>query len=138
MNWSELIDRLRIDDVEVTVKGEKGNFTGFKSGEFTMSGGKMRMTKKPRVYVTFGYEMIAGKSKTAWVPYDMCEFNFKPLPPSQAHKLKIRNYNFTPVIGLGYWRDVYKPDATGFEGVTHNFILPFFRISVGHLIKSVK
>ena len=136
MNWSALLDRLRIDDIEVTVKGETGSFTGFKSGEFTMSGGKMRMTKKPRVYVTYpGFS--DSKQQTAWVPYDKCEFNFKSVKPSEAHRLKIRNYNLTPIIGLGYWRDVYKPES-GFEGVTYNFVVPFFRISYGHLLKSVK
>jgi hypothetical protein len=48
--------------------------------------------------------------------------------------LKTRYFKFCPVIGFGYWKDVYLKEKLGMEGVTHNFILPFIRIQWGYLV----
>lgn len=48
--------------------------------------------------------------------------------------LKIRHVKLCPVIGLGFWRDVYVKEETGIEGFTHNFILPFIRIQLGYFV----
>lgn len=37
---------------------------------------------------------------------------------------------FCPVIGFGYWKEVYK---FPFQGHTHNIIAPFLRIQFGAL-----
>jgi hypothetical protein len=50
------------------------------------------------------------------------------------HILKTRHFKFCPVIGCGYWKDVYLKEKIGMEGVTHNFILPFIRIQWGYLV----
>ena len=47
--------------------------------------------------------------------------------------LQIRHISIAPIIGLGYWKDVYKKEKIGFEGVSHNIILPFIRIQLGYL-----
>lgn len=51
---------------------------------------------------------------------------------SPSKRLLIRHFNFAPIIGFGYWADVYD-GSLGFKGVTHNFILPFVRIQWGFL-----
>lgn len=47
--------------------------------------------------------------------------------------LKIRYLKLCPVIGFGYWKDVYLKQKSGINGVTHNFILPFIRIQLGYI-----
>lgn len=45
------------------------------------------------------------------------------------------NYvRFCPVIGLGYWKDIYKAEECGMDGVSHNIILPFVRLQFGFLL----
>jgi hypothetical protein len=48
--------------------------------------------------------------------------------------LKIKYFKLCPIIGCGYWKDVYKKENTGTEGVVYNFILPFIRIQLGYLV----
>jgi hypothetical protein len=48
--------------------------------------------------------------------------------------LKTRHINICPVVGFGYWKDVYVKERLGIEGVTHNVILPFLRIQWGYLV----
>lgn len=50
------------------------------------------------------------------------------------HILKTRHFTFCPIIGFGYWKDVYLKEKIGMEGVTYNFILPFIRIQWGYLV----
>lgn len=47
---------------------------------------------------------------------------------------KIKSIKICPIIGLGYWKDVYNPE-TGYVGYTHNFILICLRISFGYILK---
>jgi hypothetical protein len=51
----------------------------------------------------------------------------------KTHILKTRHFKFCPIIGFGYWKDVYTKEVSGVEGVAHNFILPFIRIQRGYL-----
>jgi len=46
-------------------------------------------------------------------------------------KLKAKHFVFCPVIGFGYWKEVY---TAPFEGHTHNIVIPFLRIQFGYLI----
>lgn len=48
--------------------------------------------------------------------------------------LKTRHLKLCPIIGFGYWKDVYLKESVGMEGVTHNFIFPFVRIQWGFLV----
>lgn len=47
--------------------------------------------------------------------------------------MKIRVVKIAPIIGFGYWKDIYTPTLIGLEGVAHNIILPFLRIQVGYI-----
>jgi len=49
-------------------------------------------------------------------------------------RLHIRHIKLSPIIGIGYWKDVYK--LPGVTGHTHNIIFPFVRIQVGFLEKA--
>lgn len=49
------------------------------------------------------------------------------------HIIKSRYIKFCPVIGIGYWKDVYLKEEIGMGGVAHNFVLPFIRIQWGYL-----
>lgn len=51
----------------------------------------------------------------------------------EKNTLKIRHIKIAPIIGFGYWKDSYLKNTLGFEGVTHNFIILFFRIQLGYL-----
>lgn len=51
----------------------------------------------------------------------------------KIHILKIKHFKFCPVIGFGYWKDVYLKKEVGVDGITHNFILPFIRIQWGYI-----
>lgn len=48
--------------------------------------------------------------------------------------LKINHVKFAPIIGFGYWKDVYSLGAHGINGYALNIILPFVRIQIGELI----
>lgn len=48
-------------------------------------------------------------------------------------RLDIKSIKIHPVIGIGYWKDIYSKDKIGIDGVTHNLILPFLRIQWGYL-----
>jgi hypothetical protein len=50
-------------------------------------------------------------------------------------KIYINHVKFCLIIGFGYWKDVYKKDIVGIEGVAHNFVLPFLRMQYGYLEK---
>jgi len=52
--------------------------------------------------------------------------------------LKIRHFKICPVIGFGYWKEVYLKETLGVAGITHNFILPFIRIQYGYLVIEIK
>jgi len=52
---------------------------------------------------------------------------------TKKHILKISHFKIHPIIGIGYWKDVYNGKNHGYIGVSHNFILPFCRIQIGHL-----
>lgn len=45
-------------------------------------------------------------------------------------KIKTKHFKIIPAIGIGYWKDIYKPP---FKGFTHNFIILCFRIQYGEL-----
>lgn len=45
--------------------------------------------------------------------------------------MKIKHFKFAPVIGFGYWKDIYKLGMS--EGYCHNIILPFVRMQIGQL-----
>ena len=47
--------------------------------------------------------------------------------------MKITSIKMCPVIGFGYWKDVY--DTTSLKGYAHNIILPFLRIQIGEIYK---
>lgn len=47
--------------------------------------------------------------------------------------MKIRYIKIAPVIGFGYWKDVYRAPQLGITGLTHNIVLPFVRIQWGYL-----
>ena len=49
------------------------------------------------------------------------------------HIIKSRYIKFCPVIGIGYWKDIYLKEEIGMGGVAHNFVLPFIRIQWGYL-----
>jgi len=53
-------------------------------------------------------------------------------------KLKINHIKLCPIIGLGYWKDVYSKESIGIDGVAHNVIMPFVRIQWGYLISEQK
>jgi len=36
-------------------------------------------------------------------------------------------------LGDGYWKDVYKKENIGIDGMTHNLIIPFIRLQWGYL-----
>lgn len=48
--------------------------------------------------------------------------------------LKTRSIKIQPIFGFGYWKDIFK-EETGFNGHSHNFVLPFVRIQYGELEK---
>jgi hypothetical protein len=45
--------------------------------------------------------------------------------------LKIKHFQFVPVIGLGYWKEEYKMPSM--VGSCYNIILPFVRFQYGEL-----
>jgi len=49
-------------------------------------------------------------------------------------KLKIKHLKLIPVIGIGYWKDVYKKEELGIGGVTHHVIILFVLITFGYLV----
>lgn len=51
-------------------------------------------------------------------------------------KIKVRtnSIKLCPVIGFGYWKDIYRKQTIGIDGVAHNIILPFIRAQFGYLI----
>lgn len=51
--------------------------------------------------------------------------------------IKMRSIKINPIIGIGYWKDVYKKDKVGIEGVAHNFIIPFIRIQLSYFIVEI-
>lgn len=69
---------------------------------------------------------------------DMMYFESGGIATSEptSKRLLIRHFNLSPVIGIGYWADVYD-GRLGFKGVTRNFILPFVRIQWGYLEPSI-
>jgi hypothetical protein len=52
--------------------------------------------------------------------------------------LNTRHIKIQPIIGFGYWKDIYKKEKEGINGVTHNFIIPFIRIQWGYLIAEIE
>jgi hypothetical protein len=48
-------------------------------------------------------------------------------------KIRINYWSIKPIIGFGYWKDIYHKELIGIEGVMHNFILPFVRWQWGYL-----
>ena len=51
-------------------------------------------------------------------------------------KIKISYIKLAPVIGLGYWKESYGirlNDNLSAGWISHNFIIPFFRIQLGIL-----
>lgn len=46
--------------------------------------------------------------------------------------LKIRHFKWSPVFGLGFWKDDYH-NSIGPECYTYNLLLPFMRIQWGQL-----
>lgn len=48
--------------------------------------------------------------------------------------LIVRHFKFCPVIGLGYWKDIYT--ILTIKGYAHNVILPFIRIQFAYLDKN--
>jgi len=44
--------------------------------------------------------------------------------------MKTFHIKLAPIIGIGYWKDVYEVIPGGY---THNIILPFVRIQFGYL-----
>lgn len=52
--------------------------------------------------------------------------------------LKTKSIKVQPIIGFGYWKDVYKKERVGMNGVTHNFIIPFVRMQWGYLIAEIE
>ncbi len=47
-------------------------------------------------------------------------------------RVYIRSIKFAPILGFGYWKDVYGANI-GLSGHAHNIILPFVRIQIGYL-----
>ncbi len=45
--------------------------------------------------------------------------------------MKTRHIGLCPLIGIGYWKDVY--DLPGLKGISHNLIIPFVRFQWGYL-----
>lgn len=52
--------------------------------------------------------------------------------------LNTRSIKLQLIIGFGYWKDVYKKERVGMNGVTHNFIVPFVLIQWGYLIAEIE
>lgn len=49
-----------------------------------------------------------------------------------------RKIGLAPIIGIGYWKDVYDEEKLGIGGWTHNVILPFVRVQWGALMGEKK
>lgn len=49
-------------------------------------------------------------------------------------KIAINHIKLSPVIGIGFWKDVY--NFEDINGYAYNIILPFVRIQVGTLFKN--
>ena len=49
-------------------------------------------------------------------------------------KIKTFTIKLQLIFGIGYWKDIYKKDRVGLEGLTHNLVIPFIRIQWGYLI----
>lgn len=52
----------------------------------------------------------------------------------EQYRINTSHFNFCPLIGFGYWKDIYKKEKIGMDGLTHNIILPFMRIQWGFLV----
>ncbi len=53
------------------------------------------------------------------------EYGWNMTSPDPKEGIKIRWIKLCPVIGFGYWKEIYNPP---FKGYTHNIILPFLHI----------
>ena len=69
-----------------------------------------------------------------YLVYLLFVFTFEPM---KQHIFKTRHFKISPIIGIGYWKDVYLKEKIGMEGVSHNLILPFMRIQWGYLIAEI-
>lgn len=48
-------------------------------------------------------------------------------------KYNTRHWGIAPIIGLGFWKDVYADEELPITGYTYNIILPFIRIQIGEI-----
>lgn len=48
--------------------------------------------------------------------------------------VKTKHLKLQPIIGFGYWKDIYKIEEVGINGISHNVIIPFVRIQWAYLI----
>lgn len=53
------------------------------------------------------------------------------------HIVHTRHIKLCPVIGVGFWKDVYLAEKTGVSGYTLNVIIPFVRIQIGRITFTV-
>jgi hypothetical protein len=51
----------------------------------------------------------------------------------KTQKIKTRSIKLKPIIGIGYWKDVYIKEKVGMTGVIHHLIIPFVRLRWGYL-----
>ena len=98
MEWSELLDKMKLDEIEVTIikptrkeeSYKKGRITGFKCGIFggghykykngqpmAYDSSRRHWIKKPMIHVTYPIFTYGGKEHSDWIPFDNCDFNFK-------------------------------------------------------------
>ena len=59
------------------------------------------------------------------------------LPPEKTLKINVlstRAIRLAPIVGIGYWKDVYDEEVLGIGGWQHNVVLPFIRIHWGVLM----
>jgi len=55
--------------------------------------------------------------------------------PDESRKFYTSSFKLAPIIGFGFWRDVYNEKLIGIGGISNNLILPFIRIQWGFLLK---
>lgn len=42
--------------------------------------------------------------------------------------IKLKSIKIQPIIGIGVWKDVYKKDKCGIDGIAWNIVIPFIRM----------
>lgn len=60
---------------------------------------------------------------------------------SDIRDWNFNHYKFSPIIGIGYWKDEYNNIDLGssiFTGYTINIIIPFFRFQISRVVQVIK